>query len=221
MPYKKRYKRTTTKRAGYYRHGMNALELATKAIVVASAVKKLINVEKKFHDVHITATAVVETAVITQLTNIPQGDTDITRDGAQVKIWSLFIKYFVSANASAVGTITRHIVVLDRQTNGAIYAIGDLLINTTTQDIINSPVNLDNKFRFTILYDQVHMMGAGGKVISYGKIFRKMEHKLRFESSTPSIADLNFKSLSFVSISNQPTNTPTITMFSRLLYIDN
>ncbi len=221
MPYNKKYKRKRKRRSGYYRHGMNALELASKSLAVATTLKKLINVEFKFHDVQITATAVSTTATISQLTNIPQGDTDITRDGAQVKVTRLNLKYLLASHASAANTAVRLMLVLDKQTNGAIYAIADLLADTTANDIIVSGLNLDNKYRFRVLYNQVVLLNNEGWNNKYHVINKQLQQRLRFESSTPSIADLNSGSLSFVIVSNQTTNTPLVTMFSRIRYVDN
>ncbi len=222
MVYKSRYKkRSYSKKPSYYTHGMNALELASKSLVVAYGVKKLLNVEYKFHDVQLTTSAITPTGTIVQLTNIPQGDTDISRDGAQVKLTSTVSKFFIASNSSAFQTNIRVMLVLDKQTNGAIYTMLDLLKDTDGNDIIVSQLNLDNQYRFRVLYDKVISLSNVGITSAHRAIHKKLQHKLRFESSTPSIADLNSKSFSLVFISNQTTNSPLVTLFSRIKYLDN
>ncbi len=226
MPYKKSYKKYNkkrySKRSGYYRHGMNAIELAGKSLTVALAVKKLLNVEFKFHDVLLGRTEVLSTPQIIQLTNIPQGDTDISRDGAQVKITDLNIKWTVEMDVTPNFTFLRFMVIHDRQTNGAIYTAGQILEDITTGNAIISPNNLDNKFRFRKLYDKVFTLSnSGGNQVRYGEFNKKLQMKLRFDASTPSIADLTSNSLSIMIISNRTTNGCDLNVFSRVRYVDN
>lgn len=188
--------------------------------------KRVINVEYKFFDVTGNGTTIPDgVGTIVQLSNIPQGDTDITRDGAQVKLMSIDFKAILTVNTSDANTGTACTVALivDKQTNGAIYATGDLLASTANVLSIVSSNNLDNKYRFKVLKRWIVKMDnlANPKVILkyHHKFHNKM--KLRFESSTPSIADLNSRSLSLLFISNQATNVPQITFFNRLRYVDN
>jgi len=94
MPYKKSYNRRPKGRpyGRYVKHAGTALDYSIKALTIARGIKKMINVEYKFHDVQLTSVALPQTPLITQLTNIAQGDTDQTRDGAQVKLTRLSIK---------------------------------------------------------------------------------------------------------------------------------
>ncbi len=191
------------------------------AYSIAKKALSLVNVEYKFHDFQATIAAVNETAEIFQISNIPQGDTDQSRDGAQVKLTRVNIKYFLEANPAVANTLVRIMLVLDKQTNQAIYTIADLLADVTLNDGIVSMTNLDNKYRFRILYNKVHTYSNASKEVSYHEINKKLDMKLRYDASTPNISDLTSYSLSLVAISSQSTNQPTITFFSRLRFIDN
>ncbi len=225
MPYKRQYKRYTKKNYGksrfnrYAGYAGSAMSTATKALVLAHGIKKLLNVEFKFHDV-VSAITPSTTPSIQQLTNIAQGDTDSTRDGAQIKIVRYNCKYSVIKNPSASATLLRVMLVLDKQTNGAIYNIADLLADVTADENIISMLNLDNKFRFRVLYNQVHKL-TPALAIGYKEIMKDIDIKIRFDASTPSIADLTSYSLSFVFISNEATDTPAVKFFSRVRYVDN
>ncbi len=216
MPYKKK-----RRKPGYGSCAKMVYGDAQKALKVALGVKRLLNIEIKNFDVQQTGTTLNSTPSIQQLSNIPQGDTTITRDGAQCKVIGIDFKYLMNQNASATLTFVRIMLILDKQTNQAIYAAGDLLEDVTTTDAIVSPRNLDNKRRFTVLYDRVHTFQDSGTSTVNVKKFIKKDLILRFDGSTPSIADLTQNSLSLFQVSNEPTNAPAITSFVRLRYVDN
>ncbi len=219
---KRKYKRSyQPKRPGYISCGKMVLSDAQKALNLALGLKRLVNVEVKNFDVQQTAVSISTTPVIVQLSNIPQGDTTITRDGAQCKILSIDFNMHVVRNASAAVTIVRLILVCDKQTNQAIYTSGDLLEDITSNDNIESPLNLDNKFRFTVLWDRRFNLSAPYSGVGMVRKRVSMNKILRFDGSTPSIADLTSNSLSLLQVSNESTNTPNITMFSRLRFVDN
>ncbi len=199
----------------FYRRGGNkALKLAKKAI-------SMMNVEFKFHDVQENTQILNVTPNILQITNIPQGDTDTSRDGNQVKLVRLYVRYTLTLQAAVTTVFVRIIIVKDKQTNGAIYTASDLLTDVTGGDAIVSPFNPDNQFRFAILYDKVHALSNAAKRNAQGNINRQLQLKLRFDASTPSIADLTSNSLSIVQFSDIVTDPPTITLFSRVYYVDN
>ncbi len=222
--YKKRYtkrRRYQKSRSGrYLGYAGTAVSTASKALAVAYGIKKLMNVEFKFHDVQ-TTTTLNDAPAIIQLTNIPQGDTDQSRDGAQVKLTRLSIKYTIAMNASANASHVRVMLVHDKQTNQAIYAATDLLSDVTVNDSIVSQLNLDNKYRFHVLYNRVHNFSVTGKQLTYQEVNKEIDMRLRFDNSTPSIADLTSSSLSLLFVSNEPTNQPSLTLFARLRYVDN
>ncbi len=222
MPYKKTYKyKKKITRPGYSSCGKMVWSDAKKALAMAQGLKRLVNVEVKNFDVQQTIAAVTNTPVIIQLSNIPQGDSTITRDGAQCKVLALELGLHLARNASATSTSIRIMLVCDKQTNQAVYVNTDLLEDVTAVDNIVSPYNLDNKFRFTILFDRVFNVSEGSNSVrDFKRVFR-MNKLLRFDGNTPSIADLTSNSLSLVQVANQVTNTPTITMFARLRFVDN
>lgn len=195
---------------------------AQKALAIARSVKALINVEVKNFDFVQTSTLVTDTVGISQLSNIPQGDTTNTRDGAQIKMLGYDLNYLIRQDASAT-TVTwiRIMLVLDKQTNQAIYTNTDLLENVTTVDAIISPRNLDNMKRFSVLYDRVHTLSPGGSQGVHVKKYIKREALIRYDASTSAIADLTSNSLSLIQVGSQVTTDPAISVFGRLRYVDN
>ncbi len=195
--------------------GRTALFMAKKAL-------SMLNVEYKFHDVQLTSTTLTDVPLIVQLTNIAQGDTETTRDGAQIKLTRLTLRYRLQASGTPQKNQIRVILVHDKQTNQSIYAIGDLLQDTTAIDNLISPNNLDNKFRFKVLYNKVHTTSLGSvSGFLYKEINMELDMRIRFDASTPDITDLTSSSLSIVFIDNEAVNGSALTLFSRLRYVDN
>ncbi len=218
MPYNNRKKYT---RPGYRACGKMVLSDARKALVIARGVKRLLNVEVKNFDVQLDGLTVTDGFAITQLSNIPQGDTTNERDGAQVKMVGFEMSYFITRNVSADASIIRILLVIDKQTNQAIFVPGDMFEDSTVLDNLVSPRNLDNKHRFTVLYDRVHHLSNGGPTSLSVKKYFKKDLLLRYDGSTPSIADLTQNSLAFMRAANQVTNDPIIRAFFRLRFVDN
>ncbi len=214
-----RYKKRTG--PGYKACGKMVYSDAKKALGIAKHLKRLVNVEIKNFDVQQTNTTIAGSPVIIQLSNIPQGDTTITRDGAQCKVLALELSIFLTRHSSSTNSTVRLMLVCDKQTNQAIYVNSDLLEDVTIIDGLVTRYNLDNKFRFSVIWDRLfHINEGSSSSKSFKKTFR-MNKILRFDGNTPSIADLTSNSLSLVQVSNEATNTPSITMFSRLRYVDN
>ena len=130
------------------------------------------------------------------------------------------LNYTLLVNATTPRTSVRIMLVVDRQTNQAIYLSTDLLEDITANDGIVTPRNLDNKHRFIVLYDRVHMLSLSVPTLTVRKYIRK-DLLLRYDASTSAIADLTQNSLSLVSYTNEATNVPSITAFLRVRFVDN
>ncbi len=221
MPYRKSYKKSYSRRPGYRACGKMVVSDAAKALALARGVKRLLNVEIKNFDTQQTTVAVSVTPIILEISNIPQGDTTITRDGAQCKVLSIELSYQINQNASATISSFRIMLVCDKQTNEAVYSSGDLLQDLTQNDAIVSPRNLDNTRRFQVLYDRVHTFSSSGTRIFVTKKRFKLNKILRFDANTSSIADLTENSLSLFMLSSESSNHVAITSFTRLRYVDN
>ncbi len=214
--------RKNNSRPGDWSCGKMVYGDAQKALAIAKSVRSLINVEVKNFDFQQTLTAVNDAVGISQLSNIPQGDTTVTRDGAQIKMLGYELNYWIRRSSSSnTATLVRIMLVVDKQTNQAIYTNADLLEDATTSDNIVSPRNLDNMKRFVVLYDRVHVISATGNGGVHVKKYIKKELLIRYDGSTPSIADLTSNSLSLVQFGSETTNDPLVTIFGRLRYVDN
>ncbi len=217
MVYQKKYKRP-----GYRACGRMVASDASKALTIARGIKRILNVEVKNFDVKSTSLAITDTASIIQLSNIPQGDGTTERDGNQCKMVGLQLSYHLQQNASAtIPTFVRVILIIDKQTNGAIFTSGTFLADVSTQDNIVSPRNLNTQKRFTVLQDLVHVLNTGGPDGVIRRKYFSKEVLLRYSASTPSIADLTQSSLALLVVASSVTNDPSFTLNSRLRFVDN
>ncbi len=194
---------------------------ASKALVLAKHVKSLLNVEIKNHDTGLTQTAISSTFQVIELTNIAQGDTTLTRDGASLKVTGINLKYKLSQHASATNTQVRMLLVHDTQTNQATYGAVALLADASIHDSIVSPRNLDNTRRFKVLMDRVHSYSATGRTNSVHSFNKKVSIKIRYDNPAAAVGSITQSSLSLVLVSDEATNTPLITHIIRLRYVDN
>lgn len=224
MPYKRNYRKKSNggyRRPGYAACGRMVYGDAGKALAIARSVKAMVNVEYKFHDVKVTSAAQATSPTPIQLVNIAIGDSGSQRDGNQLKAVGIYLKYLWTIDASATNTQVRVLLVHDKQTNGAIFTGADVLADVSAIDNIISPYNLDNKYRFRILYDRVHQMNNGGNQSVTAKKFIKLNEKLRYDNAAAAISSLTSSSYSLLIMSSESSNYPLITLHSRLRFVDN
>ncbi len=171
--------------------------------------------EFKFIDTQLTESAQNATPIITQLTNVVQGVTDTTRLGNKITVTGLMLRYTVE------DTITnkyRIMIVQDKQTNGVIYAAGDLLEDATSFDNLISPANRDNKKRFRVMYDRLHLISVNGVANGQGRKFVKLNLTVSYDGNAGDITDLTSSSLSLLTVAH--TASVAHTIFVRVFYTD-
>ncbi len=169
---------------------------------------------------HITVTSVSVTSGVAQefaLNLIPQGETDITREGATVRLRSIAIRWVMagSAVATAASGALRVMLFIDNDPRGALPAATDYL---TTQSVLsgyNSGRIIGeerNRGRFKFLYDHTHDLinrpiASADSLPStlHGKLFRKLGNiRVMFTSDSPTVDNVeeNNLILAVISISN-------------------
>ncbi len=211
MPYKKRYKRK--KRSNY-------MNTAHKALKIALATKKLLNVEYKHLDT--TATATLGTTMAINALCIPQqGDSNSERIGNSIRMKSLLARFHIGINASATASHVRVLIVLDKQCNGSVVTAAEILEDTSATVSIVSPYAIDYTKRFRVLYDRVFRLNQADQREIYKKVFMKLNYHQQFDASTGGVADLTNKCLYLLRLSDESTNTPNFQYYTRCRYIDN
>ncbi len=183
--------------------------------------KRMVNVEYKFFDDQGTQNDKTATPSIGYISNILQGDGGSNRDGNQVKVIGMYINYLWVMHASAVTTQVRLMIIEDKQTNGAVFSAADILSDVTGIDNIISPYNLNNKYRFRVIYDKVHMLNDNGNQTAKVSTFIKLDTKLRYDGTAGDVTDATSSSYSFLAVSTESTNSPALTRNFWLRFVDN
>lgn len=217
MPYKRRARRGRRRRrvVNWYNRKYSPMQLAAKAYSGMKYLKSVINVEKKVHDV--TETTAVTTATITSLCQISQGDSNILRDGNSIKAVYLGLKWYLVCHPSATSCLVRFLVVKDnQQIADTIPAAGDVLNSVT----LNSFLNKDTLGRFSILMDRrMHLTLNGSNRTLFGHADFPLQHHIRYNGAAA--ADVQKGGLYLIMMSDQPINSPTLDLRSRLRFVDN
>jgi len=105
--------------------------------------------------------------------------TDIgTRVARQFTMRSLELRYSVKLGATPTNQAIRVLVFYDRQANGALPAIADVLQAAT----VTAPRNLENRNRFKILYDRLHVLETAGPTREMVRWYRKLRHPTQFNT---------------------------------------
>lgn len=203
-----------TRRVGNYgRYGVNARSVGALP-------------EKKYFD---TALAFLldttgEVPATGQLTLIPQGDTENTRDGRKANIESIQIRgnmRFVAAATAAA--VTGHMyLVLDTQCNGAAAGVTDVF---SSADLSVAMLNLNNSGRFRILkswdFEQASSAGvatAFGERIKVIKFFKRCNIPVDWSSTTGAITEIRSNNLFLVAGSANGDDAISFTGTCRLRF---
>jgi len=153
--------------------------------------------ELKVNDVNTGVTAIPANITAgngANLNAIVVGDDYNTRDGRIINMKSLLLRVFVYPSATVAspqGGTVRILVVMDKQSNGAVNAATATILQA---DAYDSPINLSNRSRFKVIVDKYVPMNAcnyaagalttgspGGRVVN---IFKKLNFQTVYNTTT-------------------------------------
>lgn len=178
---------------------------------------KVSGVEYNFLDTS-TATAVLAQApVITQLTNMAQGNAAGTRNGDSIVVTAINLNLMVRATGTDRCQF-RVMIIHDKQTNGAIFTAANVLLSAAARLNIYSPYNLGNKFRFRVLFDKNYNCNFDNESEIILKEYIKCNIKLRYSTNAGDITDLLSSSLGLMTSGS--TALCDIEHIIRIRYID-
>lgn len=222
----------------FYRKHKNTIRKVVKgagyayqAIQLASKVAALINVEYKYFDFLQSGTQNT-TPSITLLTGIPQGDSVNERVGNSIALKNMYMKGLViPTGPEGVQTITRIIMFMDKNSNNSTAPTASNLLADTGNPLI-SFINKDQGKRFKVLYDKLHTFEQFNTAPIKLKLYREFGFKKTENNQVKQIqqhitwqgvnaGDTEKGHIYLMTVSNQPTYQPTITLNTRFNYIDN
>ena len=144
------------------------------------------------------------TGFVTLLNGMTRGDDISQRIGREVTLRSVQLTYQIgSKNNTGTDQYVRVMLVYDRQANGSTALISDILSGSNTY----APRNLENRHRFSILYDRMIAFNASGEPGSRRvlRFYRRLNHPVTFNGNTGgTIADIQTGALYFVAIGSNP-----------------
>ncbi len=180
--------------------------------------RTFINTEIHNSDSSQSGQASSSTASFNLLNGTTTGDAVNNRSGQSVKANGISLRYYVVGNASANWIAGRIMVVYDKQANGAIFAIGDLL-NATT------PVSMrtvGNQMRFLVLYDKNYVLSWNGNSSIIEDVNIPCQNHTEYNTGTAAtVADIVTGSIYLIHFTDQATNTAAMTWYSRYWFVDN
>jgi len=212
--------RSSTERAvGAY--ASDAWSLARRTAQGLSQVRRLINVEHKFHDVNDTLTT-SQNGFVHNLSNISQGDDISNREGDSIRIQSIEIKGTVFRSATATANeAVRIIIVRDLQQQGTAPVGSDILQNVGSSlapySLYNQLNSHDLNKRFTFVYDELVSIDQYNPTVPL--TFRSDSNcHVYYRGSTTQSGNGNYYMILF---SNQSANAANFDFSCRIRFTDN
>ncbi len=166
---------------------------------------------------------VADTAQEFALNLIPQGETDLTREGAEAQLVSIAVRFSLNASAAVTTTAgaTRILIFIDTDPRGALPAATSYL----TSDDILSAYNTGraigqerNRGRFKFLYDETFDMVARPVASAdsvpqtiHGKFYTKLKDiRTMYTGDTGAITEVEEASLIFAAIAGENVQNNTM-----------
>lgn len=186
----------------------------TKVVPTVNMLLTMINPEMKRVDFNLAAVAIAQAGLIQCLNPLSQGTTSLTRTGDTVLAKYIVIKGHQSYNNAAC--LSRFILVLDKEPDGALPAVTDVL---TTADI-GGHINLQNSNRFVIMKDWFAEVNNVGKYYTPIEVILNLNFHCGYAlGNAGTIADIEQNSILFIQISN--TAGANLTYRHRFAFYDN
>jgi hypothetical protein len=183
-----------------------------------NTMRKFINTEMHYVDASGATVASTTTPVFTLLNGMQLGDTSTTRTGQSIKMDKAYFRFYINGNATSIQNIVRVLVVFDKQPNGAIFAIGNLLAQTTPI----SPLAMGGQNRFVILFDETFALSTNGAGVVYStSTLNSNQHVMYGQGNVGDVTDINTGSMYMIHFSDQVANPPTISWYNRIWFVDN
>lgn len=213
----RKYKKPKPLRKSWYQQKYSVQQLALKAFKGVKKIKKLINVEKKFVDSAdtnpISSTGSIGLPIAGY---IAQGDGIGQRDGNSVLGQSLYIQHQFKMHASAVDTIVRCIIFVDKQLVADTAPTSTPLLDS---DDVEALYNYVNRPRFQILSDRRFVLNDAKSTSLF--VNYTIPYNKHITWNGTAATDYQKGQVWMLLISTEATNTVTNDTRTRFTYTDN
>ncbi len=218
MPNYQRRKPKNRRQYGAHSKYSGYLDTASKALTVAYAVQKLVNVEYRLKSTAFT-TDPNSTGAVVALTDIAQGDDIANRQGNKLRAKRVACSGVIILNASATDSRVRMVIIRDNNGSTTRPAISDLYASAAVF-VNNQPKSGDpqSNSRFSVLMDKMVIVNSDTptKQFSWSQ---SLDHHV-FYTGTAATDEGKGHLYLFIG-SNEATNDPTVSAESRFHFIDN
>ncbi len=219
MPFRKKsYAKKRPYKRSYKSKGGGYLDTAARALAVAYAVKKLINVE--FHSINTNLpTDPNSSGSVTNLSPIAQGDDRVNRQGNKIRAKYLKVAGLVKLHASATVSNIRLMIVRDNNGSTTIPAITDLFGSVAIFEQGQNKIgDSQTNSRFSILWDHKMTINTENPQ-QYFEYSMELDHHIFFTGTAGT--DEGKGHVYALLASNEATNDPIMTGNMMLKFIDN
>lgn len=219
MPYQRRYKKSNRRQYGAHSKYSGYLDTAGKALAVAYAVKKLINVEY-FNIATAFTSDPNSTGAVVNLTPVAQGDSASGRQGNKIRAKYIKCGGVITLNASATNSRVRMVIVRDNNGSTTQPTIAELF--STASIMLNNRPKLGDaqpNSRFSILWDKMLIMDAGHGLTQKFTWSSSLDHHVFFTGT--GATDEGKGHIYLMIVSNEATNDPVVAASANFKYIDN
>lgn len=218
---RKTYNRNGNGGRQYYKRRTNFTygDVVDKVVMDVARLKGMINVEFKTKDLSLDAAPTTAIPFIALLNGLQIGDDFNNRDGRSVRWKSIRVKINIFINQITITTVSRCMIIIDKQPNGTLMLIGDLLGHLQSQLDVR---NLSNRKRFVSLFDQRYATSITGNQVNLIDFYKKIDMITVYnEQNTGTITDIETNALYLVVLSNKAGAPPVVSIETRCRFIDN
>ncbi len=199
----------------------DAWSLAKRTANGLNEIRKLINVETKFHDRTQTAFAVSTTGGGYCISQLAQGLTSTDRVGDSIKLQHIEFTGRIVANASAAQSLVRVLCFRDLDGYGTAPTYADVCEYDASVSAPLSPYKFNKKQRFSILFDDLITIQSSTGISSVSFQFKTAhEGHVLYLGTTAAAGSDGKGSIYLFFVSDEATNTPTAAFVSRITYTD-
>lgn len=225
MPYYGRRRRRTFRRRRYKKSSRPnyttigaAKFLAKRAYQGVRYLKGLVNSEMFKFDNSFNSTVSTSPGSL-NLVGIGQGDDENQRQGNSILARYLHLRFDITIHASATNTFLRMVLVCDKQQTADTSPTFSDIFDTSTVSAVIGPLNKNTVGRYSIMFDRVFKLDNQAHPNIFKKMYFKLYRHVRYNGTATTDVQKNGMWLFYVS--NEATNTPTLTLQSRIGYHDN
>jgi hypothetical protein len=203
----------------------DAYSLAKRSIAGLNELRKLINIEEKYLDTAGVLTPdQAGTSSVVSLTQMAQGVTLNTRVGNSIRVQRFSILGRAAINSATTSfSMVRIILFRDMEGQGSAPTMQDVLEAVGTNAAPRQPYDYLNRKRFSILGDWYYALtlnaGGQGSVREFQLDVPLVKHTL-YRGTTAAAASDGEGTIYIGCVSDEATNTPSVSFTSRITFTD-